>query len=75
MLKSRSICKRFCILTLIIVVLGLYFLRDPSIHIDGYLPIADLAEKYGYHLQRHEVITEDGYILSLFHLTNRFNPS
>ena len=33
-----------------------------------------LANKYGYKAEEHEVITEDGYILTLFHIKGRSPP-
>ncbi|XP_049877244.1 lipase 3-like [Pectinophora gossypiella] len=35
---------------------------------DAVLTIEELIQKYGYKFQRHQVVTEDGYVLTLFRI-------
>ncbi|XP_063622490.1 lipase 3-like [Cydia splendana] len=38
---------------------------------DAYLTITELAKKYGYNMEEHKVMTEDGYILTVHRLQGR----
>ncbi|XP_061713891.1 lysosomal acid lipase/cholesteryl ester hydrolase-like [Cydia pomonella] len=38
---------------------------------DAYLTITELARKYGYNMEEHKVMTEDGYILTVHRLQGR----
>ncbi|CDW84870.1 ab-hydrolase associated lipase region family protein [Stylonychia lemnae] len=66
---SRKII-RFQIALLVITCI-LYFLQDPTIEEEAFMDMYQLSEKYGYKIQNHQVITEDGYILALYRMTQQ----
>lgn len=49
--------------------------RDLTIEIpeDAYLNITELARKYGYPIEEHTVVTEDGYILNFYRIPHGIN--
>ncbi|EAT32548.1 AAEL015326-PA [Aedes aegypti] len=42
---------------------------------DAGLTVPQLIRKYGYNLEKHQVLTEDGYLLALFRIPPRRGPS
>lgn len=69
------ISKRMPSLLLIVglLVTLLAYLLETVVFEDAALSIEEIIEKYGYSHERHQVTTEDGYILSLFRITSKLN--
>lgn len=50
-------------------------ISDSILPEDGRLDFPDLARKYGRYCESQKIITEDGYILTLFHVPASSNPN
>jgi len=49
-------------------------MKDVEIPTDDYTPFSTIMEQAGYNFESHEVITEDGYILTM-HRVNKGSPA
>ena len=63
-----SFCKTIQWILILGIIGVLYHQHDDTIHEELHMDMSDICLKYGFLVKTYHVITEDGYILSLFRL-------